>query len=99
MPHCHLPAGRHPLKRPRGHRPGLESLEASTLLTVAPALQPAGLSLAKTFAQDHILVRFQSGQAAVPLAGTTLAGSVDGLSGLYKVRLGSGMSVAQAIAA
>jgi subtilisin family serine protease/subtilisin-like proprotein convertase family protein len=100
MPQRHTPNGRDSLTRPKANRLGLETLEDRTLLSASPPLLDlSSLFVTSSYAQDHILVRFEPGQAAAPLAGTTLGHALAGLSGLYKVQLGSGMSVTQAIVA
>src|SRR5262245_21967088 len=97
MPQRPTPPGRLPLKRPPAQRLGLERLEDRSLLSVSPVIDLSGLSLTSTYDQDHILVRFQAGQAPVPLAGTTIGQAVHGGSGLYKVQLNPGISVQQAV--
>ncbi len=98
MPQRHTPPGRLALTRPQPQRLGLEKLEDRTLLSTAgPVIDLSSLAVTSAYDQDHILVRFQPGQATVPLAGTTLGQAVEGATRLYKVQLNPGMSVTQAV--
>ena len=73
----------------------LESLEDRCLLNAAvPLAAPP---------QDHILVQFRSGisdpTSLSLLKGTSVAQKLNGTQGVYSVRLGTGVSVADALAA
>ncbi|MFO0845201.1 MAG: S8 family serine peptidase [Gemmataceae bacterium] len=88
-----LQPGPSPQTRPRYARLSLTSLEDRTALSTGPSLDLSNYS------HDHILVRYQAGQAPVALSNTAVGGAVEGLTGLYKVHLEAGLSVPAALAA
>lgn len=87
----------------RPSRLGLEPLEERSLLAAAvtgPVLDLGGLAVdSGSYDADHILVHYRAGQQPVALPGTTVGTALTGLANTYKINLGFGTSVSQALTA